>query len=353
MATKMHVDGLLVHWGEEILWDERRPISYKPAKPLTYKSKPKQDSAQRVRQHVAALLRKAPEVVVKVSGGGADMRRIGAHMDYIARGGRYKKKSQEELELETDDGQVVYGKDAREALKRIWAQSGAPIPQEIEQPLNETVLQKRKRREALNVILSMPLGVDREIVKAAARATAKALFGANHLYAMAHHSDTDSQHAHVVVKMVGHDGVRLDPRKGDLENWRLRFAKELNLRGVDAVATRRRVRYQRAKGESQAVRQMKERGAQPDRIATSVTQNIPRMRALDNHQRVSKAYTEIAQALGSSPDAEDQKLAQGLQAYLQEHGVQIDTAAGIKPPTPGGASLDLKPVRPRRRLGPR
>jgi hypothetical protein len=290
-----------------------------------------------VRGHVAALLRKAPEVVVKISGGGADMRRIGSHMDYIARGGRYKKKGQDELELETDDGQIVHGKDAREALKRIWAQSGAPIPQEIDFPENESVLQKRKRREALNVILSMPLGVNRELVKAAARETAKALFGENHLYAMAHHSDTDSQHAHIVVKMVGHDGIRLNPRKGDLENWRIRFAKALNVRGVDAVATRRRVRLKRLKGESQAVRQMKDRGVEPDRQSTSESQSVPQMRAKANEQKVSQAYTEIAKALATSADAQDRSLAQGLQGYLQEHGVSIQ--------------LPPRPLRPSRRMG--
>ena len=320
MVSKTYVDGVLVHWGEEILW-ERGPVMKKESKPLRV---PAGDTPQRVRSHIAAMVRRAPQVMVKVTGGGADMKRIGAHMDYIARGGRYKDKGEEELALETDDGKLILGKEARDWLKRLWAQSGEPIPLEVaDPPPSETVWQKRKRREALNVILSMPQGVDRQLVQAAARATAKKLFAENHLFAMVHHEDTDHQHTHIVVKIVGHDGVRMNPRKADLEEWRITFAKELNLRGVDAAATRRRVRLQRAKGERQAVRQMKARGERPIREDTAVTQDVPKMRAIANEKRITKAYTEIAKALATSPELDDQQLAKGLNGYLRQQGVNV------------------------------
>lgn len=339
MPAKVYVDRVLVHWGEELLWDEgHRSVRKKAAQssPITL---PKFGAGERsnaagsqaadavkaakVREHLAALVRKAPQVMVKITGGGADMRRIGSHIDYIARGGKYKKKDQEELEIETDDGQVIHGKEARAQLKDMFAYSGTPIPAEVQDLTSDTTLQRRQRREAINMILSMPHGIQRETVKAAARATVRELFGDNHLFAMVHHEDTDHQHTHVVVKMVGHDGKRLNPRKADLENWRLAFARQLNARGIDAVATRRRVRLQRKKGESQAVRQIKDRGEEPLREGTSKTQDVAQMRAQANEKQATQAYKEMAQALASSDLSEDRKLAQGLQGYLKQHGVEL------------------------------
>jgi len=334
MASKVYVDRILVHWGEELLWDgnhrsvqKKAPLS-NPFKKSTAASSGAGDAAlaikaARVRVQVAAMVRQAPQVMVKITGGGADMRRIGSHIDYIARGGRYKKKGEDELEIETDDGQSIQGEDARRRLKELFAFSGTPIPAEVQDFKGDTTLMRRQRREALNMILSMPHGINREQVKAAARATVKELFGDNHLYAMVHHEDTDHQHTHVAVKMAGHDGKRLNPKKADLENWRLAFARHLNSRGIDAVATRRRVRLQRKKGESQAVRQIKDRGEEPMRELTSKTQEAHKFRAQENEKTAAHAYSEMAKALATSEQAEDRQLAKGLQGYLQQHGVEV------------------------------
>ena len=331
MASKVYVDRILVHWGEELLWDgNQRSVQKKAALSNPFKASNSGSggagsiaTAAKVRAHVAAMVRQSPQVMVKITGGGADMRRIGSHIDYIARGGRYKKKGEDELEIETDDGQTIQGDDARKRLKELFAFSGTPIPEEVQDFKGDTTGTRRQRREALNMILSMPHGINREQVKAAARATVKELFGDNHLYAMVHHEDTDHQHTHVAVKMAGHDGKRLNPKKADLENWRLVFAKHLNSRGIDAVATRRRVRLQRKKGESQAVRQIKDRGEEPIRELTSKTQEAHKLRALENEKTASHAYSEMAKALATSDQPEDRQLAKGLQGYLQEHGVQV------------------------------
>ncbi len=333
MASKVYVDRILVHWGEELLWDNNHRSGQKKA-PLSSPLRTSKTAsgagdvalaatAARVRVQVAAMVRQAPQVMVKITGGGADMRRIGSHIDYIARGGRYKKKGEDELEIETDDGQSIQGEDARRRLKELFAFSGTPIPDEVQDVKGDTTLVRRQRREALNMILSMPHGINREQVKAAARATVKELFGDNHLYAMVHHEDTDHQHTHVAVKMAGHDGKRLNPKKADLENWRLAFARHLNSRGIDAVATRRRVRLQRKKGESQAVRQIKDRGEEPMRELTSKTQEAHKLRAQENEKTAAHAYSEMAKALATSEQAEDRQLAKGLQGYLQQHGVEV------------------------------
>lgn len=325
MGTKTYVDRMLVHWGEDLLWEENHRVQKKAPVQITLKS-PRStggtgSKADRVRQHVAAMTRKAPQVMVKITGGGADMRKISAHIDYIARAGKYKQKDEPELEIETDDGQVIQGKEARQHIKDMFEHSGAPIPKEVQELESDTTLTKRKRREALNVILSMPHGINRDAVKAAASATAKKLFAGNHLFAMVHHEDTDHQHAHIVVKMVGHDGKRLNPRKADLENWRITFAKELNARGIDAVATRRRVRLQRPKGESQSVRQIKDRGERAKREATSITQEIAKKRGQANERMATKAYSEIAKTLSTSDSSQDRQLAKDLKSYLMQHGI--------------------------------
>lgn len=332
MASKIYVDRILVHWGEELLWDNNHRSVQKKA-PLSNPLKTSKTAsgagdaelaatAARIRVQVAAMVRQAPQVMVKITGGGADMRRIGSHIDYIARGGRYKKKGEDELEIETDDEQTIQGEDARRRLKELFAFSGTPIPAEV-QDSSDTALIRRQRREALNMILSMPHGINREQVKAAARATVKELFGDNHLYAMVHHEDTDHQHTHVAVKMAGHDGKRLNPKKADLENWRLTFARHLNSRGIDAVATRRRVRLQRQKGESQAVRQIKDRGKVPMREVTSKTQDAHKLRAQENEKKTVHAYSEMAKVLATSEQAEDRQLAKGLHGYLAQHGVEV------------------------------
>jgi Relaxase/Mobilisation nuclease domain len=343
VATQQHVDNVLVHWGEDLVWSERKPV--KKGKDETKrilnmiggviagpKATPKASglTPKEVRDHLVGVVRNSPQVVVKITGGGSDMKRIGSHIDYIARGGKYKKKGEEELELETEEGLVVRGKEARAMLKEQWQMAGAPIPSEAHEFIGSDGKVKKPRREALNVILSMPAGVDREKVKAAARATAKELFS-NHQYVIAHHSDTDSQHAHVAVKMVGLDGQRMNPRKADLEQWRIAFAKQLNARGIEAVATRRRARLQRPKGESQAVRQMKDRGVTPDRVKTSEAQSKAVERAQENEKKVVNAYTHMAQALAVSPDQSDRALARDLQRTMQNHGVTIKLAPTIKP----------------------
>ncbi|BDU56989.1 hypothetical protein LTEGF4_26700 (plasmid) [Limnohabitans sp. TEGF004] len=343
MATKQHVDNVLVHWGEDLVWSERKPV--KKGKDETKrilnmigsviegpKATPKASglTPKAVRDNLVGVVRNLPQVVVKITGGGSDMKRIGSHIDYIARGGKYKKKGEEELELETEEGLVVRGKEARAMLKEQWQIAGAPIPPEAHEFIGSDGKVKKPRREALNVILSMPAGVDREKVKAAARATAKELFS-NHQYVIAHHSDTDSQHAHVAVKMVGLDGQRMNPRKADLEQWRIAFAKQLNDRGIEAVATRRRTRLQRPKGESQAMRQMKDRGITPDRVKTAEAQPKAVERAQENEKKVVNAYTHMAQALAVSPDQSDRALARDLQRTMQNHGVAIKLTPTIKP----------------------
>lgn len=116
----------------------------------------------------------------------------------------------------------------------------------------------------------------------ASRAFANEFFGGNYQYAFVQHTfDTDpdknpsrNPHVHVVVKVRGKDGTRLSPKKADLYEWREAFARGLRERGIEAVATRRKTRFERSKGEPQALRRLRDRhgqgrGGMPDVDSTA------------------------------------------------------------------------------------
>ena len=94
--------------------------------------------------------------MVKVTGGGRGMKAIAAHLRYISRGGR--------LDIEDDRGAVERGKEALHEIERQWRVGGAQI--DAVSP----------RREAFNVMLSMPLGTDPLTVQWAAREFARVAF---------------------------------------------------------------------------------------------------------------------------------------------------------------------------------
>lgn len=277
-----------------------------------------------VRQHIKDIVRKAPEAMVKVTGASPDMKRIGLHIDYIARAGRYKNKGDDELELENETGAVVRGDEAREFLKDEWRLGGAQIPEHW-QPPDDAQLEGKKPvqpRHALKIIFSMPPEADRKLVTAAAKATVRKLFK-NHQYVMAHHDDTDNQHTHVIVKMVDNNGKRMNPRKADLARWRAVFAQELNARGVVATATKRAHRLKRKKGLSQSVLEMRKRGVTPERDKTAVTQPEAAKRAGATQDKIAKMYTSIAHTLAESNEPSDKRLAQDLKSYMAERGYTV------------------------------
>src|ERR1700724_2465407 len=62
---------------------------------------------------ITRTVRRTPEVMVKVlSRGGQDLKAIGRHLGYLNRGGK--------LEIETDDGQHLWGKGVEKKLLADW-----------------------------------------------------------------------------------------------------------------------------------------------------------------------------------------------------------------------------------------
>src|SRR6266404_3431995 len=177
-------------------------------------------TADVVRREVRLVVKRAPQVMVKVTGGGRGMAVIRAHMNYIDREG----------DGLIDQGSGRHqGPEARREIARQWAREGTPIPEQSD------------RREAFNIMSSMPAGTDPKKLLAAVQALAARKF-AGHRYVMALHTHQANPHVHLLVRAESDVGIRMNPRKADLHEWRMEFAAELRLRGIAASASRQAAR---------------------------------------------------------------------------------------------------------------
>lgn len=176
---------------------------------------------------IARTVGRAPEVMVKVSGGGKTTGAAVAHFEYIDRHG--------ELEIETDDGERLLGRDVAARLVGNW-------DLDLDAALDRWDRMERGGRVAQpklvhNVVLSMPAGTSPARLLAASREFAREEFALQHRYAMVLHTDEDHPHVHLVVSAHRREGGRLNIRKADLRRWREQFARQLRRQGVAANAT--------------------------------------------------------------------------------------------------------------------
>lgn len=182
-------------------------------------------------EQIARTVRRTPEVMVKVLPRGAQTSgAVRKHLEYIGRKG--------ELELETDDGERLQGRDAGERLVEDW-------DLELESDRRGVGLASTRQGSAKlvhKIVLSMPPGTPAKGVLEAARNFAREEFALKHRYALVLHCDEPHPHVHLVVKAVSERGVRLNVRKATLRGWRQAFARHLRAVGVDANATIRAVR---------------------------------------------------------------------------------------------------------------
>jgi hypothetical protein len=216
MSTTRTIDGILVQWGERLFYAGNRVV-----KSRTPRLGPFASRADVIRGRIEATVRRAPQVMVKVTGGSRGMKAIAAHFRYISKCGR--------LEIEDDRGVVEQGSDALRDIERQWRFGGAYIDD------------VGHRREAFNIMLSMPKGTNPLILQKAAREFAKIEF-ADHRYVMVLHTHQANPHVHLSVKAESKHGERLNPRKVDLHRWRETFAERLREWGIDAEASRQAVR---------------------------------------------------------------------------------------------------------------
>jgi hypothetical protein len=169
--------------------------------------------------------------MVKVTGGGAKVGAVSAHLGYISRQGK--------LELETAEGERITSGDEHKMLLRSWhleLSAGQYRRQNERRPAARTL------KLVHNIVLSMPAPTPPEKVLAAARKFAKEKFALQHRYVMALHTDQQHPHVHLVVRAESELGRRLHIDKLLLREWREDFARMMREQGIEANATSRVVR---------------------------------------------------------------------------------------------------------------
>ena len=280
---------------------------------------------------LARVVRGTPEVMVKVttpakfdkSGNVIPVNRstegvrVAGHFDYISRNGK--------IELETSEGQTLTGKTATGQLMTEW------LARHDEDRGNG--LATDRTRIVTRMVLSMPAEVNAEAVKDAVRTLAEDEFGGRHDYVMALHTDTKHPHVHLTVRTVGHDGIKLNLRKADLEHLRDHFAQRLRQRGIEAEATPRHARGVTRKSEKTPIYKMRQKG-KPVRTDQAKRAEVKRdMEAnggplqrfswdkalLDRRNRVLSTYMRAASALALSDDPADRALAKDTERFA--HGL--------------------------------
>jgi hypothetical protein len=200
-------------------------------------------------EQIVRTASRAPEVMVKVSGGANSTRGAIAHLKYVDRHGK--------LEIETDEGQRSKGKGVETELAAGW--DLAALQAEVRGPYRRTA-GRTPAKLVHNVILSMPRGTPPEKLLLASRDFAREQFALKHRYALVLHTDQDHPHVHLVIKAVSEQGERLNIRKATLREWRGLFAQHLRAHGVAANATERAVRGQSRSGFKDGIHRAALRG---------------------------------------------------------------------------------------------
>jgi hypothetical protein len=296
MAHAPDIDGVLITWGDRLFYPGNRIVKVKPQPKLGSHAARQHASAIR-RRIEATVVRRAPQVMVKVTGGGRGMRAIAAHFRYISKNGR--------LEMEDERGETMRGKGSVHDLADDWRFGGSLIPDDAE---------PGHRREAFNIMLSMPRGTDPLTVQRAAREFAQAEL-AGHKYVMVLHDHQANPHVHISVRAESKHGRRLNPRKTDLHRWRETFANKLRAYGIECEATRQATRG--ATRRYPALWQVKA-GAEGRLMKAPTTQM--RGAAQATREVAQAAWHEIAAALGASGSEDDRKLALSIQAFSADMG---------------------------------
>jgi hypothetical protein len=263
--------------------------------------------------------------MVKITGGGCGASHIQAHLSYVSRNGK--------VALEDQDGNTVDGIGEVRAIVDAWRIAGPGM------------LEESKLREAFNIMLSMPPGTDRAVVRAAARQFALDEFGGRFDYVFASHEDEAHPHVHLTVRARGYENRRLNPRKADLQRWREGFAHELRERGIDANATSRRTRGVKQRAIPQAVVHIGRRHEIPRYWREALRQTEPDQLI---HSGVVRSWGQLREALSGSEHHEDRELAGAISKFVAQmpagrnlEGDSCTAAHALKRP----ARQDAKPER--------
>jgi len=292
MPQAPNIDGVLIQWGDRLFYPGNRVVKVKPQPKLSGGAA--RHRAAAIRQRIeATVVRRAPQVMVKVTGGGRGMKAIAAHFRYISKNGR--------LDIEDERGETMRGKDTLPELADDWRFGGTLIDD------------VGNRREAFNIMLSMPRGTDPLSVQRAAREFAKSEL-ADHKYVMVLHDDQANPHVHISVRAESKHGKRLNPRKADLHRWREVFAEKLRDQGIDAEATRQATRGRNRNYDPLWRIKAREDG----RLRSSRPTVKSSAQARTTHAAAVEAWMQVGRALATSAEKIDRDLARSIAAFVQE-----------------------------------
>lgn len=292
MTQAPNIDGILITWGDRLFYPGNRIVKGKPQPRLSGEAARQRAAAIR-RRIEATVVRRAPQVMVKVTGGGRGMKAIAAHFRYISKNGR--------LEIEDQRGETMRGKDTLHDLADEWRLGGSLIPDEAE---------PGHRREAFNIMLSMPRGTDPTSVHWAAREFAKSEL-AGHKYVMVLHDHQANPHVHISVRAESVRGRRLNPRKSDLHRWREAFAAKLRERGIEAEATR-----QATRGAARRYPDLWQVKARDEgRLLRPPVPGKLSAAGQANREAAQQSWRELAKALAATGSDADQRLARSIEAF--------------------------------------
>ena len=294
MTQTPSIDGILVTWGDRLFYPGNRIVKSRPQPRLNGDALRQRAAAIRERID-ATVVRRAPQVMVKVTGGGRCMKAIAAHFRYISKNGR--------LEMEDELGQTLRGKDAVHSLADDWRFGGTLIDEDAG---------PGQRREAFNIMLSMPRGTDPLSVRRAAREFAQREL-ADHKYVMVLHDHQANPHVHLSVRAESKHGKRLNPRKADLHRWRETFAGQLRAWGIDAEATR-----QATRGKSRSLQPLwRFKASGEGRLRTSRAVSDVGTWASSARVDALKAWMRIGAALAESGEPANLRLAASIKDFIQ------------------------------------
>lgn len=243
--------------------------------------------------------KKLPQVMVKISGSSKGCDKAQAHATYIGRNGN--------VELEDEQGIKFKGKEQKDALKS-WEAMGIP-----------SKAQENNRREAFHIVFSMPKGTNPQGLKDAVRNLVQEEFD-GHKYFIAQHLDTDNPHCHVLLSASDDRGARLNPRKQDLHNYRVKFVEKLAEQGIEATASRRVHRFKHQDSKKQGAYHRDKRNGQPfkPRPTAQQTKNIEK-----THKDVLAQYKEFSKNVPM--DDETKKALRGL---IKSQSQKLDKGKG-------------------------
>lgn len=306
MTAGPSIDGVLVQWGERLFYPRNRIVRGDRTPRLTRLDVMTRRKAAFIRKRIDAIVvRRAPQVMVKIVGGGRGMRAIRAHFNYISRDGS--------LELEDDRGVSRLGKEALRDLADQWRYGGSLIKEVAD------------RNEAVYVTLSMPHGTKSGLVLKAAREFARAELPENR-YVMVLHEQQANPHVHLTVRAESMAGERLQTW-AERHRWRETFAEKLRGCGVDAEATPQVARGENRTSEPLWRAKGKDRGTV--REAGAATKSGQRYHG--NRMHAMQCWVSMMSALQGSQNRDDRRLAKEVAIFLRNTPFAVE----VMGPLPG------------------